>query len=478
MSLKLENINFSFTPSKLILDNVTLSLEQGKIYALMGDNGSGKTTLLNLISGFHKPQSGKINFNNKQLIGLQPFKINKVGIGRTFQDLRLIGKLTVKENILLAMKGNPTDNWQKAILPTSYFARPLQEHIKRANELIGEYFLQDVQDSLADEISYGQQKLLNLACCVANGAEILLLDEPVAGINKVYKEQISKKLQSLKQQGKAILLIEHDTDFIKQTADQFLMLSDGTLQSYDTWQKAIFEPEIKLSVRVPKLTQVQPEILLKIEDLNAGYGKKQVLFDVSLEVNRGELVLLTGGNGSGKSTLLKSIFGMLPDSSFKKGKVIFAGKDIASTPSYSLIKEGLVYVPQKNNTFENLNVKETLEVAANILPKAVRKNRIEEVIGYLPQLAALERRTPFSMSGGEKQILAFGMALLHKPKLILLDEPGTGLSAVNFFKKINLLASFNEVGITFLIVEHRVREFDGRIDKILKMHLGQIEQKK
>ena len=196
---------------------------------------------------------------------------------------------------------------------------------------------------------------------------------------------------------------------------------------------------------------------------------------MSLEVNSGEFVLLTGGNGSGKSTLLKSVYGMLPDNNFQKGKVTFAGKNIVSTPSYRLIKEGLVYVPQKNNTFENLTVKETLEVAANILPNAIKKDRIEEVFCYLPQLAALESSTPFNMSGGEKQILALGMALLHKPKMILLDEPGTGLSSVNFRKKIEMLTTLNKNGITFLIVEHRTREFEGLVDRAYQLTLGNVK---
>ncbi len=475
MILELKNINFGFNKDKPLLKDLSLSLEQGKIYALMGDNGSGKTTLLNLISGFLKSWNGLITVRSKSIVGLSPSKINKAGIGRTFQDLRLISQLTVKENILLAIQGNPTDSWYNGILPASFFLKVLSEYEKTVETILNDFFLSEIKNSLAGEISYGQQKLLNLACCVANGAEILLLDEPVAGINKVYKEQISEKLKSLKQEGKTILLIEHDTVFIKQTAEQFLLLSEGTLQSYDTWQGAIFEPEIMLSARAPKLTKSQPEVLLKIENMNAGYGKKQVLFDVSLEVNSGELVLLTGGNGSGKSTLLKSIYGLLNDGSFKKGKVTFAGKDIASTPSYSLIKEGLVYVPQKNNTFENLTVKETLEVAANILPNAIKKDRIKEVFGYLPQLAALESRTPFSMSGGEKQILALGMALLHKPKMILLDEPGTGLSSVSFKRKIEILTTLNINGITFLIVEHRTREFEGLVDRAYHLTLGNLK---
>ena len=159
-----------------------MSLEQGKIYALMGDNGSGKTTLLNLISGFLKPQNGQISVHGKPIIGLSPFKINKAGIGRTFQDLRLISKLTVRENILLAIQGNPTDSWYKGTLPASFFLKDLSKYEKTVETILTDFFLSEIKNSLAGEISYGQQKLLNLACCVANGAEILLLDEPVAGM--------------------------------------------------------------------------------------------------------------------------------------------------------------------------------------------------------------------------------------------------------------------------------------------------------
>lgn len=475
MILELKNINFGFTKDKPLLKDLSLSLEQGKIYALMGDNGSGKTTLLNLISGFLKPQNGQITVHGKSLSGLSPFKINKAGIGRTFQDLRLISQLTVKENILLAIQGNPTDSWYNSIIPKSFFSKKLEQLNEIVQKALSLFFLEEIQDSLAGEISYGQQKLLNLACCVANGNEILMLDEPVAGISNIYKERIKSLLTALKQDGKTIIIIEHDTEFIKQTADKFMLLSDANLTTYDKWQSELFEPEIKVSIREQRPTKNLSEVLLKIENLNAGYGKKQVLFDVSLEVNMGEIVLLTGGNGSGKSTLLKSIYGLLSDNSFKKGKVIFNGKDIATTPSYSLIKEGLVYVPQKNNTFDNLTVKENLEVAANILPNAIKKDRIKEVFGYLPQLAALESRTPFSMSGGEKQTLALGMALLHKPKMILLDEPGTGLSSVSFKRKIEMLTTLNKNGITFLIVEHRTREFEGLIDRAYHLTLGNLK---
>lgn len=234
--LKLENINFSFTQSKPLLDNLTLSLEGGKIYALMGSNGAGKTTLFNLITGFLKPQSGEIIFDDKNITNKQPYKINRQGIGRTFQDLRLITKLTVKENIILAMQHNPTDNWLNAMLPENFHHNTNVALNKRADEIIDQFFISDVKNSLSAEISYGQQKLLTLACCVANGATLLLLDEAVAGIQPDYRNKIVVLIKQMKEQGKTVLLIEHNTDFIAEVADKIFFLHDGEISTFENME--------------------------------------------------------------------------------------------------------------------------------------------------------------------------------------------------------------------------------------------------
>jgi len=202
----------------------------------MGSNGAGKTTLFNLITGFIKPQSGEIFFGEKNLTHLQPYKTNLLGISRTFQDLRIITKLSVKENIVLSMKENPTDNLMNALLPQSFHRNTNQALERKANEIIEQFFLGEVQNSLAAEISYGQQKLLTLACCVANDASLLLLDEPVAGIQPQYRNKIATLIKQLKEQGKTILLIEHNTDFIADIADQIFFLHEGKISNFDNME--------------------------------------------------------------------------------------------------------------------------------------------------------------------------------------------------------------------------------------------------
>jgi branched-chain amino acid transport system ATP-binding protein len=227
-----------------VLDDISLDLDKGKIYALMGVNGSGKSTLFNIITGFIKPQSGRMYYGEEKV----PLPFGKgLGVGimaRTFQDLRVITKLTVKENVLLAIRNNPTQFWYKALLPSIVYRDELSAVEEKAERTLTSCFLQNVRKSLAGEISYGEQKLLNLACCIANDASLLLLDEPVAGINPEYIKRTLRLLKHLKAQGKTIFLIEHNTDFLQQVADHFFFLKNGKLHSYETFDRLKTDKEV------------------------------------------------------------------------------------------------------------------------------------------------------------------------------------------------------------------------------------------
>jgi branched-chain amino acid transport system ATP-binding protein len=234
MLLKLKNISFSYLPTKPILEDIDLTLKQGVIYALMGANGAGKSTLFNIISGFIMPKKGEIIFNQNSITNTKPFKRNTLGIGRTFQDLRLITTLTVKENIHLAFKNKLSDKWYNTLIPSKRLLEQERELEETTKKILNLFNLVNVQNNLAHEISYGQQKFLTIACCVANDAQLILLDEPVAGINPVFREQLTVILKDLKQQGKTILLIEHNSDFISQVADSILFLNNGKITQYPT----------------------------------------------------------------------------------------------------------------------------------------------------------------------------------------------------------------------------------------------------
>lgn len=213
--------------------------------------------------------------------------------------------------------------------------------------------------------------------------------------------------------------------------------------------------------------------MLEIKNISSGYGKKQVLYDISIQVNKGEVVLLTGGNGSGKSTLLKCIYNLLPCWS---GEIFFEGEKINGLKPSDLINKNIVYIPQRDFYFENLTVEENLQISGNALPKAELKERISEVY-ELTGLTKLRKRKPFNLSGGERKILAYGMGLIHKPKLLLFDEPFAGVDKKN---TMTLLRLFKETIINpdngIIIVEHKD---DARqlFTRKVKMELGNIKNK-
>jgi len=213
--LELKNIHKSFGDVQ-VLNGVNLRLEKGFVYTLKGGNGSGKTTLINIISGFLAPTKGVVEFKGKRIAKFAPYYVNRLGIGRTFQDLRLATQMTVYENILLALEKR-------------MFANPDKEQRKRADEILEKVSLTEKRNELAGEISYGQQKLLTIGCCIANNADFLLIDEPVAGIDKDNILKITNLIKQLKQEGKTILQIEHNTDYINATSDQVLNIEKGVI---------------------------------------------------------------------------------------------------------------------------------------------------------------------------------------------------------------------------------------------------------
>jgi branched-chain amino acid transport system ATP-binding protein len=214
--------------------------------------------------------------------------------------------------------------------------------------------------------------------------------------------------------------------------------------------------------------------MLKVEHITTGYGKKQVLTDVSFSVEKGYVVLLTGGNGSGKSTVLKCIYGLLQPWN-EEGKIIFEGEDITAIHSSELMRKGIVYMPQKKNVFEEFTVEENLLTSAGIYSKTEAKERIEKVFELLPMLETMRKRTPFHLSGGEKQILAFGNVLMHSPKLVLLDEPFAGMDAENTSVLADKIKNLNEKDIAFVIVEHKMAIFSEIKYSEIILKLGTIK---
>ena len=213
--------------------------------------------------------------------------------------------------------------------------------------------------------------------------------------------------------------------------------------------------------------------MLSIKNLESGYGKMQIIFDVSLDVKPNEIVILIGPNGAGKSTLLKSIFNLVD---IYKGSIIFKNKDVTKTPAYELIELGISYVPQGRQVFSTLTVKENLEMGAFLTKeKELVEKRMEEVLQkHFPDLRKKLSDYAFNLSGGQQQMLAIGRALMQDPQLLLLDEPSLGLSPKIMKELFRKVREINEEGVTVMIVEQNVRQAAQIADRVFVLEDGKI----
>ena len=226
------------------LTNFSCSLREGEILGLIGPNGAGKTTIFNLITGFIYPDEGKVTFRGINLVGLPSHAIATVGIARTFQKLRLIQRLSVLENVLLFFKNQPGQQLLNIFFRWKESAR--QEAINRdtALSLIESVGLGDKIKELSQNLSYGQQKLLNLACCLASDSDLLLLDEPVSGIAPPLSEKILSIIKKLPTQKRSVILIEHNLDAVMQISDRVIFLDAGVKVSEGTPKTILNDPKV------------------------------------------------------------------------------------------------------------------------------------------------------------------------------------------------------------------------------------------
>lgn len=213
----------------IAVNDVSFTVEKGSILGLIGPNGAGKTTVFNCITGNYKPEHGKILFSGKNITGFKPHVIVRLGIARTFQSIRLFGKLPVIENVLAGCSCR-----MRSGIFSCMFHLPRQQKeekwaVQKSMAELTFTGLQDHYAKLANSLSYGQQRLLEIARALATEPELLILDEPAGGMNEQETKELVNLIQSIRSRGITILLIEHDMKLIMQICDKLVVLEHGNL---------------------------------------------------------------------------------------------------------------------------------------------------------------------------------------------------------------------------------------------------------
>lgn len=241
--LSIHAVSLSFDGVRA-LSNFSYSLRQNEILGLIGPNGAGKTTLFNVVTGFISPERGRVFLKNNDITGLAPYRLANLGIARTFQDLRLIRQLSVLENVLLSFRNQPGEKLGNLFLRSKKSHDHEAQNRQRAIGLLEDAGIVEKADDPADNLSYGQQKLLSLVCCLAAGAQVLLLDEPVAGIAPEMIDKILGIIRNLPSKGKSVILIEHNLDAVMQVCDRVIFMDAGAKVSEGTPYEVRNDPKV------------------------------------------------------------------------------------------------------------------------------------------------------------------------------------------------------------------------------------------
>jgi len=212
---------------------------------------------------------------------------------------------------------------------------------------------------------------------------------------------------------------------------------------------------------------------LQVEGLVTGYRRKQVVFDFSVRVEPGEIVALIGHNGAGKTTALKAIFGLLRAWA---GSVVFEGQVVTNSPPDANVRRGMAYIPQERAVFPDLTVAENLDLGGlTVTDPAVRRQRLEEVFGLFPVLRERRRQRAGTLSGGEQRMLSLGIALMIRPRLLLVDEPSLGVAPALVQRIMQTIRQVcRDQGVSVVLVEQNVRQALQVADRVYVMRTGRV----
>lgn len=242
--LRAEGVSKVFGGLKAV-SNFDMQIDKGELVGLIGPNGAGKTTAFNLLTGVYQPTTGAIDFAGKSLLGLKPFQITQRGIARTFQNIRLFSELSVLDNVKIAYHFHVKYGLLESVLRVGRYFKEEEEIEEKAVEFLKIFKLEDKKDEIAKNLPYGEQRRLEIARALAAQPQLLLLDEPAAGMNPQETQQLMEMIRWIRKEfGLTILLIEHDMNLVMGICERIYVLEYGSMIAQGTPEEIKNDPQV------------------------------------------------------------------------------------------------------------------------------------------------------------------------------------------------------------------------------------------
>jgi ribose transport system ATP-binding protein len=467
--LQLQHITKTF-PGVTALDDVSLSIEAGKVHALCGENGAGKTTLMNIVAGNLQPnKGGRIIFNN-QTVSFSSFHDAKErGIAIVYQDRSLADNLSVAENVFF-------NNHPLTKFGLIDYARLYK---KTAEVLLQLQMPEVLPTTLLKDLSPAQAQMIEIAKALVLRPKMLILDEPTASITQKEKNTLFNIIQQLKQKGIGIIYISHRLQEIFEIADVVTVLKDGKLQN--TWPADEVTPDQLIASMVGrKLLELKrtdftvQQQLLELRELS-GQGFKNISFKVA----KGEIVALAGLVGAGRTEIAKTIFGALPS---KGGDVLLNGRPIHCKHPMQAIRKGIAYLAEERkqqSVFAEMNVIENMMAAKfagtgfqKFIPYKTAYKIAEQYKNNLSIATPTLYKKLQQLSGGNQQKTVLARWLNTKPILLIADEPTHGVDVGAKFEIYQLLQQLAASGAGILLISSELPEVLALANRIIVIAAG------
>jgi ribose transport system ATP-binding protein len=473
--LVMRNISKTF-PGVRALSGVTISLNKGEVLALVGENGAGKSTLMKILGGVYQAGEGDIFIDGQEAAIHTPLDSRKYGISMIFQEVNLVPTLSIAENMFLGKE-----------LAGGILGRLDRNTMrKKSAEVLARLDCGNLNTAaLVKDITLAKQQMVEIAKSLMNQSRIIVMDEPTSSLTGAEAEALFSIINTLKEQGIAVIYISHKLEEIERISDRIIVLRDGKfIAELDNSKKNVEKNLIVKHMVGRDLTDFYPagnaiigEEILKVVNL----GLKGKFNRVSFNLRQGEILGFSGLIGAGRTELAKTIFG-----EFKKdeGEIYLSGKPLKIENVRDAIKEGITLIPEDRkreglvlclSLADNICLPNAGEVSsAGVVSRGKKNALVRRFINELQIRPALPNRTAIDFSGGNQQKAVIAKWLVKNPKILVLDEPTRGVDVGAKSEIYALMRRLTEKGVGIIFISSEMPELIGICDRILVMNEGRI----